>query len=256
MVEPNFEIINNIELDNKQPELLKFLGSLITTKKLSLIKPVREINDTMVDEFIELYNAGNVNYPVEWRTSKNDPIFWEEYSHDEELLEDLDSDKDFESSFNYQEDEEHFKARNKQDLNIETNESKEETFKKFNKDVKEENDDNFSVDPMDYVNKNPEEFINAMLEKMVYDLYNAARSMGVEDENMVEYFEDAFGEFNNLNLPNFPQQEEVKAKVRKILDKLMSKDSKTTIKSQKDNSENDKKVEEDSKTEDFGEEIN
>ncbi|WP_373436226.1 hypothetical protein [Metamycoplasma equirhinis] len=94
-----------------------------------------------------------------------------------------------------------------------------------------------------------------MLEKMIEEIYKAAKSMGIPDEEMREYFVKSFQDFESLGVSKDFNSEEVLEFVLKVLEKLMN-NSKSDDKIETSNKSNDSKEEMIENSDDFEGEIN
>ncbi|QJG66198.1 hypothetical protein HGG64_00475 [Mycoplasma phocoeninasale] len=97
-----------------------------------------------------------------------------------------------------------------------------------NKAKKEDEYENVFSESSMFGDKNIFEDPMGSLEKMVKDLYDAAKSMGINDSEMEEYFKKTFEEFKSFTLPSFETPINMEKSLMDALHKVMGKKSQPT----------------------------
>ncbi|TPR53694.1 hypothetical protein [Metamycoplasma neophronis] len=246
---PNLNYLNGSE-SIKNISLAKFFKPDLAVEnieiKISKLNRMRIIND--IHQLRIRLGAGDRSYPAEARNSASEEPWLNLY------LEELGS---YENGYNDEQD----CAGEFVEPALEDNIIKNKRTKKQQQSdntFNNESVNNPMNDPM-VNNQSPEDFMNNMLEKMIGDIYKAAKASGIKDEQMFEYFDEAFKEMQNMGLPSLNSDPESSAKIREILAKIIAENSGTIVSSDfaKNSSAEKESTEEKSENNgDFGEEIN
>ncbi|AXE60599.1 hypothetical protein DA803_00620 [[Mycoplasma] phocae] len=178
---------DNINLENEYADILL---TKFNKKKSDIPAKLPRIGKIEnFDNFLETVNdhqIGDLIFPIEYRTDLDDNLWF----------------KDVEDSEKYY----YETPQNKQVKNQE--------HKNENEFENMFNDKNIFEDPM------------GSLEKMVGDLYNAAKSMGISDSEMEDYFKKTFEEFKSFTLPSFDTPNNMEKSLMDALHKIMNKNVK------------------------------